>query len=175
MATTLATTAPAVARIAGALPRGRMLEWAILSVLVLVFVGIFGHYVRVIQGQGERAAVLSTLGALRTALVIDHVQRAAAGDRNSTASRATLNPFLVLQTPPLNYGGEMNVSQLLAAPAGGWVFDPQCGCIGYLPLDPAWHSAADGTAVLWFKVVVGTGVPELAAQAPYVWQSVLVR
>ena len=144
-----------------------------MSVFVLVFVGIFGHYVRVIQGQGERAAVLSTLGALRTALVIDHVQHAATGGSNST--RAALNPFLVVQTPPLNYRGEMTVTQLLAAPAGSWVFDPQCGCIGYLPLDPAWHSAADGTAVLWFKVVAGTGVLELAAQAPYVWQGVPVR
>ena len=168
----MATTAPVVVRITGALPRGRMLEWGILLVFVLVFVGIFGHYVRVIQGQGARAAVLSTLGALRTALVIDHVQRAATG---SSSTRATLNPFLVVRTPPLNYRGEMTVTQLLAAPAGSWVFDPQCVCIGYLPLDPAWHSAADGSAVLWFKVVTGTGVPGLAARAPYVWQGAAVR
>ena len=151
-----------------------MVEWGILAVLVLVFVGIFGHYVRLIQGQSERAAVMSTLGALRTALVIDHVQRAtvtAAADRTLTPP----NPFLALQTPPLNYGGEMSVVQSLAAPAGRWVFDPQCSCIGYLPQDSAWRSAAADTSILWFKVSDGPGPRELTALAPYVWQGMQVQ
>ena len=154
---------------ASALPRSRMVEWGILAVLVVVLVGIFGHYVRLIRGQGERAAVVSTLGALRTALVIDHLQRAAnPGSTGQPLER--VNPFLALQTLPLNYGGEMSVTQALLAPAGSWVFDPQCACIGYVPQDPEWHSAAAGAAVLWFKVSSGPGPRALTAQAPYVWQ-----
>ena len=151
-----------------------MVEWGILAVLVLVFAGVFGHYVRMIQGRGERAAVMSTLGALRTALVIDYAQRATV---TATADRAhtPVNPFLVLQTPPLNYGGEMSVVQSLAAPAGRWVFDPQCACIGYLPLDPAWQSAAADGSILWFKVSDGPGPRELTALGSYVWQGMQVQ
>ena len=151
-----------------------MVEWGILAILVVVLVGIFGHYVRQIQGQGERAAVVSTLGALRTALVIDHLQRAA-NPGKSGLPLAVVNPFLVLQTLPLNYGGEMSAAQVLLAPAGRWVFDPQCVCIGYAPQDSAWHSEASGVAVLWFKVSSGPDPRVLTAQAPYVWQGTRVR
>jgi hypothetical protein len=151
-----------------------MVEWGILGVLVLVFAGIFGHYARQIQGQSERAAVLSTLGALRTALVIDHVQRAASPGLQQRPVAAAINPFLVLQTPPLNYAGEMSVLQTLAAPAGSWVYDPQCGCIGYLPRDTAWAEASSDAAVLWFKVSDGPGPAVLKAQRLYLWQGVAV-
>ena len=172
MATTV-SAAPSV-RSWAHVPGGRMVEWGILAVLVLVFVGVFGHYVRVIQGQGERAAVMSTLGALRTALVIDHVQRAATSPVGGLAAQ-TLNPFLVLQNPPINYSGEMSVAQSLAAPAGRWVYDPQCVCVGYFPLDAGWHDTASAASVLWFRVGAGPGPRELTALAPYVWRGMLVR
>lgn len=156
------------------MPRGRMVEWGILALVVVIVLAVFAHYVRLIQGQGERAAVLSTLGALRTALVIDHVQRATARGA-STSAPVNPNPFLVLQSLPLNYRGEMGLLQALAAPPGGWVFDPQCVCIGYLPLDAAWGGTGSDASLLWFKVVPGPGARGLAAQAPYVWQGVEVR
>ena len=161
-------------RMVGALPRSRMVEWGILAIVIVVLVGIFGHYVRVIRGQGERAAVVSTLGALRTALVIDHLQRASnAGGAGQ--SSAVVNPFMVLQTLPLNYGGEMSAAQAVLAPPGRWVFDSQCGCVGYAPQDPAWHTSELGVAVLWFKVSSGPGPRVLTAQAPYVWQGIELR
>ena len=116
MATT-STQAASAGRFGSRLPGGRMVEWGILAVLVMVFLGVFGHYARRIQGQSERAAVLSTLGALRTALVIDHVQRAAK-HASTEPSRTPSNPFLVLNTAPVNYAGEMSVVQSLAAPPG---------------------------------------------------------
>ncbi len=164
----MAVATPA-GRYATRIPDGRMVEWGILAAVVLVLMGIFGHYVRVIQGQGERAAVVSTLGSLRTALVIDHVQRAAKAGAADPLG-APPNPFLALQTRPVNYSGEMSAAQAVLAPAGHWVFDPQCVCVGYAPQDPAWHSAASGVAVLWFKVSSGPGPRVLTAQAPYVWQ-----
>lgn len=151
-----------------------MVEWGILAVLLVVLVAVFGHYVRQIQGQGERAGVVSTLGALRTALVIDHLQRAA--NPSSAGQPATvINPFLALQTLPPNYGGEMSTAQALLAPSGRWVFDPQCVCIGYTPQDPAWHRDASGAAILWFKVSNGPGPRGLTAQASYVWQGIELR
>ena len=172
MATT--TSVPSGARTWSFVPGGRMVEWSILATLVLAVAGIFGHYVRVIQGQGERAAVMSTLGALRTALVVDHVQRAAKAAKADQAL-APLNPFLVLQTLPVNYGGEMSVLQSLAAPAGRWVYDPQCACVGYLPVDSAWQSNASDASILWFKVTDGAGPRELVAMGAYVWQGMSVR
>jgi hypothetical protein len=170
---TTATIAPG-GRYVTRIPGGRMVEWGILAVLVLALVGVFGHYVRVIQGQGERAAVLSTLGALRTALVIDHVQRHAKttiGDQTT----APLNPFLVLQALPANYGGEMSVVQSLAAPGGRWVYDPQCSCIGYVPLDAVWRTSGSAASVLWFKVSDGNGPRALVAMEAYVWQGLPVQ
>ena len=151
-----------------------MVEWGILAVLVMVFLGVFGHYARRIQGQSERAAVLSTLGALRTALVIDHVQRAAK-HASTEPSRTPSNPFLVLNTAPVNYAGEMSVVQSLAAPPGRWVYDPQCVCIGYLPMDSDWHSTMPDASILWFKVTEGQGPRELIAMAPYTWQGLAMR
>ena len=49
----------------------RIVEWSLLAAVIVLLVLLFARQVRVIQGQGELAAVKSTLGALRTALVLD--------------------------------------------------------------------------------------------------------
>ena len=51
-------------------------------VLVLVFV----RQVQVLQGQAELSAIKTTLGALRTALVIEHLRLKAGGASQSAPS-----------------------------------------------------------------------------------------
>ena len=164
----------ALKRLSGALPGSRMVEWGILAVLVVVVLGVLGHYVRTIQGQTERAAVVATLGGLRTALVIDHLHQVTTRTTGVSPS-SNANPFLVLQTLPLNYRGEVTLTQALEAPPGSWVFDPHCRCVGYLPLDTAWHSVSEGVSILWFRVGEGPGVRGLTSQAHYVWQGLEIR
>ena len=151
-----------------------MVEWGVLAVLVIVLLGFLGHHVRTIQGQAERAGVVATLGALRTALVIDHLQRVATQTTGVSPS-SNANPFLLLQSLPLNYRGEVTLTQALEAPPGSWVFDPQCRCVGYLPLDTAWHSVSEGVSILWFRVGEGPGVRGLTAQAHYAWQGLVIQ
>ena len=151
-----------------------MVEWGILAVGVLVLGGAWAQHGVDIRGQGERAAVLSTLGAMRTSLVIDHLQRAS---QSAAAGKTTAsaNPFLTLQYLPPNYRGEMAVLQALEAPPGSWMFDPQSLSIGYMPQDPQWFDANTGTRILWFRTDLSPGPRALIPLAPYVWRGVLVN
>ena len=156
-------------------PATRMVEWGILAAMILVVVAVAGQYVRVLRAQAERSAVLSTLGALRTGLVIAHLRGASTAYTVSSGGPPQSNPFTELQTLPLNYRGELSVSESLAMPTGGWVYDPQCVCVGYIPLDAGWSDGASQAGALWFKVVSGPGPRQLTAQDAYTWRGTVVK
>ena len=84
----------------------RLVEWSILVIVVLLLAGIFGQQVRTVQAQAELAAVRSTLGALRTALVIDHMIATIRTGGPSVASPQR-NPFLLMDPVPANYAGAL--------------------------------------------------------------------
>ncbi len=170
----MATVARASVRPLVGLPSTRMVEWSILIVVVLVIVAVAGHSIRLLQGQAERSTVLSTLGALRTSLVIAHLQQVSAASTGSF-SAVPPNPFLALQTLPQNYRGEFTVNDLIATPLSGWVFDPLCACAGYVPLDAGWSDDPSPASALWFKVGPGPGPRLLTAQATYTWRGVVVQ
>ena len=174
----MATHARSAVRPPAGWPATRTVEWGILSAVALVIALVAGHYVRGFQAQAERSAVLSTLGALRTALTIAHLQGASASASASYAAPpggTPVNPFLVLQALPLNYRGESSIAAMLAVPTGGWVYDPQCVCVGYVPLDTDWSDGARQTGALWFKVGSGPGPLQLTAQSAYVWRGLPVQ
>lgn len=152
-----------------ALLGSRLVEWGILAVTILLLAGAFGFYAFRVQGQAERAAVISTLGALRTALVVDHLQQAV----NSPATAAPLDrdPFDTLARLPTNYAGRRSGKQLENVADGQWVFDPVCVCVGYKPLHREWLETSGTDALLWFQVITGAGgIRELQAQGSYLWQ-----
>lgn len=136
-----------------------MVEWGILVVLVVVLVGVFGRQLRVVQGQAERASVQSTLGALRTAFVLDHLQQTVNTPKSGVAVPQR-NPFKLLKDMPANYAGEFAVLKMDEVSPGSWVFDPDCGCIGYLLLYPQWLDSPPDTAAVWFRI----GAPPDALQ-----------
>lgn len=156
------------------LPSTRMVEWSILAVVILVIAFVAGRYALVLRGQAERSAVLSTLGALRTGLVIAHLQ-AASGANAVSPSAPEPNPFAVLRALPLNYRGEFSVVEAVTTRPGGWVFDPLCACVGYVPLDGGWSDDASKAGALWFKVASGPGPRQLTAQGTYTWRGVMVQ
>ena len=155
-------------------PATRRVEWSILGVVILVIALVAGQYIRVLQAQSERSAVLSTLGALRTGLIIAHLQGASSAYAEPLSGTPS-NPFTVLQALPLNYRGELSVAASLAAPTGGWVYDPQCVCVGYIPLDADWSDGASQAGALWFKVASGPGPRQLTAQGAYTWRGTVVK
>lgn len=146
-----------------------MVEWSILAVVILLLVLVFVRQVWVLKGQAELSVVKTTLGALRTAFVLDHLQ-------NKVVSRALPvglvqhNPFELLQRHPVNYRGEMTAAAAQTVPAGSWVFDPVCICVGYLPLHAEWFDSPSGDVMAWFRVDGEPGPLQLTAKEAYVWQ-----
>jgi hypothetical protein len=151
-----------------------MVEWSLLAGVIVVLALVFVRQVRVIQGQGELAAVKSTLGALRTALVIDHLQKNAVAG-NSSVALTQRNPFELLQRRPVNYVGEMTRVEAVAAPAGSWVFEPVCACVGYLPIYAQWFDSPSGDAMAWYQLSGAPGPLQLVAKEAYVWQDQLIN
>jgi len=151
---------PSWSRLAGGAP---------LAGVIVVLGLVFARQVRVLQGQAELAAVKTTLGALRTTLVIDHLQKSVVAG-NSPVALAQRNPFELLQRQPVNYRGEMTPAAAAAAPAGRWVFDPGCICVGYLPIYAQWFDSPSGDAMAWYQVSGAPGPLQLTAKEAYVWQ-----
>jgi len=149
----------------------RLTEWGVMVVLVILLGAVFAHQTRELRGQAELAQIKSTLGALRTALVVAHLEEAVTSTRTSGALvvRAQRNPFAALRQPPPNYAGLADPDTLAALPGGSWVFDSGCSCIGYRPIEPAWLQSPEGVRAMWFRVASTSGPPQITAQQSYVW------
>jgi hypothetical protein len=149
----------------------RLAEWGLMVVLLLVLVAVFAHQVRELRGQAELAQIKSTLGALRTALVVAHLEASVASTRprGGTVVQAQRNPFAALQQSPPNYAGLANPEALATLPGGSWVFDTECHCIGYRPTEAGWLQSPAGASALWFRVASSAGPLQITPLQTYVW------
>lgn len=152
----------------------RLAEWSILAVIAVVLLLVLARQVRVVQAQAELTSIKTTLYALRTALLMDHLSRNVAPEK-APAALTQRNPFLLLQNQPLNYGGVMTPSALDALPAGNWVFDPECVCVGYAPIYAQWFESPGGGVVAWFGVRGAPGPLKLLPLDKYVWQGQAIK
>jgi hypothetical protein len=153
---------------------GRALEWAILLTVILVLIGSYGSQSIALQSQAEVASVQSTLGTLRTSLVVEHLQRQARGS-GSDVVPVQRNPFKVLDVPPVNYAGEVSMSDIAGVAPGSWVFDQECVCIGYRPQNHNWPESSTEPAALWFRVSPPPGPLQLTALEQYYWHGQTVN
>lgn len=151
-----------------------MVEWSILTLVVLGIVWSLGYYAQRVHALAERAAVLSTLGALRTSLVLQQITPTA----NSAPPRRLTpvgNPFDSLARYPANYAGEVQGRDVGQVAAGQWVFDPACRCIGYKPLYPQGLQSHEQLGALWFQQSrLGTAIL-LTPLDHYVWYGSAVQ
>jgi hypothetical protein len=147
----------------------KLVEWSLVALLLGALVVAFLHQVRVVQRQAEFATIRTTLGALRTAFVMQHLQAQMPG-QNPTVAPMQRNPFDLLAQRPLNYRGAIQAKNLTMIPTGSWVFEPVCGCVGYVPSDGAEFDSASGDAVAWFVVNTSALPFQLTAKEAYVWQ-----
>jgi hypothetical protein len=143
-------------------------EWGLTLLIIMLVTAYFGREFRNVQAQGELAAVKTTLGALRTALLLDHLKRAIEGTEQT--SPVQTNPFLLLAPVPVNYAGVLSENQAKLLKPGTWVFDAYCRCIGYEPLySYALNTAAD-TSGVWFRISAPPGPLQITAMQSYRWQ-----
>ena len=145
----------------------RLTEWTLVTLVLVALIWVFGRQVRAVQSQSERAAVQSTVGVLRTALVVDHVTQQARGAANRAAP---LNPFLLLKTVPTNFAGVGSMADADAMVLGAWVFDAECACIGYRLLYPEALDAPEGAQAVWFRIGGPAGALQIQPLTRYVWQ-----
>lgn len=151
----------------------RLIEWSIIAAVLISLVWALEHEVRVVRGQGEKVAVRSTLNALRAALVIDQllgqVRGAPTATPAPTAGRMVKNPFTLLQQVPPNFAGDLAMRNIYSVPPGSWVFDPECGCVGYRVLYPQGLEPAQEADTLWFRIGIRSGNVSLIPLAEYRW------
>lgn len=157
------------------------MEWGVLAVCIAVVTGVLWRYGQQVRAQSERAAVQSTLGALRTALVLDYVRGMLPAAKKSAGLAAVSvpagpvlppNPFGLLQQAMVNYAGEVPAALLQEVAGGQWVFDKRCGCVGYKPQDAGVLDAPAGAQAVWFVVELTGAAPQLRPLQPYVWGGV---
>jgi hypothetical protein len=143
-----------------------MTEWCTVALVLVALMWAFERQVRVVQGQGEKAMVWSTITALRSALTIDlltrHVRPAQQGPNEK-------NPFHLLQYMPGTFVGERAQREALSLTPGSWVYDPECECVGYRLLYPQWLEPAQAADTIWFRVQVVDGAVRVAPLTHYLW------
>lgn len=148
----------------------RLVEWLLVALVVLVLLFVFERYIQQVQRQSELAAVKTTLGALRTALVLDHLQRQVL-PVSEQPLQPTMNPFELVAQRPVNYAGLLEPAQADLAPAGSWVYAAKCRCVGYRPFDAEWLGRPSSASFMWFEIIGMPGVMQLAAKERYRWDN----
>jgi hypothetical protein len=144
----------------------RLTEWGIVALVLVALMWVFEHEVRVVQGQGEKVMVWTTVAALRAALTIDILTRQVRPKNQSAQER---NPFQLLQTVPSNFAGELPVREVYSLPPGSWAYDPECACVGYHLLYPQWLEPAQAGDTVWFRIDISDGAVRLIPQSHYLW------
>ena len=137
--------------------------------VVLLVVLLLLREALVVRSQAELAAVKTTIAALCTAMALHQLETQMAKQSVVVATQQR-NPFALLQSRPLNYTGEMDLVAAESSTPGSWTFDPICGCVGYLPIDPQWDSGPNGARILWLRVSAPTEPPQLLALQAYQWR-----
>ncbi len=150
--------------------RGRVVEWGMAALLLAALLVVFMSYMRAVQAQGEYAAVRTTLGALRTALVLDHLKRNADPVASVIVVTSPTSPFDLLDHRPVNYAGVVSARNSDGVPAGNWVFDPACPCVGYRPLHDGWLDSPSGDSMAWYVLSGAPGPLQLTARERYRWK-----
>jgi hypothetical protein len=145
-----------------------VVEWSLLLLVILVVAAVFVRQFRYVQGQGELAALKTTLGALRTALLLDHLKQAV--DDPAGLRPVQRNPFLLLAPVPANYAGALASAKGQGLRPGTWVFDAYCHCIGYEPLYPYALDLASDAPTLWFRISAPPGPLQIQAMQTTLWQ-----
>lgn len=151
----------------------RLLEWALVTAVLVALIWAFERQVAVVQGLAERLTVQLTLKALRDTLTLEQLLKATRQTGTSTLPKTT-NPFALLQGVP-NFAGNVTMATVGTVAPGNWVFDPDCGCVGYRLRYPQGLEPTQEADAIWFRVEAVNSVFRLSPQADYRWFEQVLR
>ena len=86
----------------------------------------------------------------------------------------TIDPLALLQGAP-NFAGNATLATIGTVTPGNWVFDPDCGCVGYRLRYPQGLEPAQEADAIWFRVETVNGAYRLSPQANYRWFEQILR
>ncbi len=152
-----------------------LFEWSVLGLVVCVMAGVLWHETQFLRKRSERTAVQTTLQTLRTALVTEYLHRELVKNSGGVRRAPQTNPFALLDPVPSNYGGEVQTGIALAMPQGQWLYERDCVCVAYRPLDSDGLQPESEAPVLRFYVSTSGGPQHLQAREPYQWGDVSLR
>ena len=144
----------------------RLVEWSVLALVVMTLVWVFGRQMQMVQAQSERLAVRFTLKILREAMLLEQILKRA---QPTAAGLASRNPFALLESLPANFAGEIPSNKADTIVPGNWVFDPECGCVGYRLMYPQWLEPAQLDDTIWFRLSMPGAEVRLVPRVPYLW------
>jgi len=109
-----------------------LIELVVVICIIGVVAALLLDRLRFYQEAAEKAAMESTLGALKSALQLRIAAMLVNGEEAKIESLARANPSAWLSEPPRGYRGEFRADQPVM-PRGSWYFDATRGELVYLP------------------------------------------
>ena len=119
---------------------------AILSVLIASILNRVEYY----QELAEKTAMEQNVGAIQSALTMEHGKLYVRGNAGDITSLATENPMKWLQKLPQNYAGEFYAPSPKSVPPGSWVFDLKSRELIYV-LDRTDHFVPGKDSYKWIR------------------------
>jgi hypothetical protein len=130
--------------------RGRLLEFA----LVVILIGTLGLFLlqalQDLQDESERLAVELTIRNMNSGLFLQQAERLTSGRENTLRELAGQNPVDWLRTAPAGYIGEQSCVAVMAA--GQWCWDKGQKVLYYFPQQKNWLKSARNLPWLTWRV-----------------------
>lgn len=129
-----------------------LLELTVSFTVIVALMWVFAERVRDYVRISEQTAVRQTLATLRTAMNMEVIRLAGAGDLRGVEALTGQNPVRWLAQPPDGYLGEISGRQTESAPGGSWYFETDRKQLVYVPRRFAWGEELPEDGVFRFEV-----------------------
>lgn len=130
-----------------------LIELIIVITVVVILAAVLLERVWFYQEQAEKAAMVEVVGAIQSALVMQHGRLLVRGMESEVTVLAADNPMRWLSKQPRNYSGEFYDPTPRSVAPGNWVFDLRSRELIYV-LDRADHfiPGKDGNKWIRYRV-----------------------
>ncbi|HYW92156.1 MAG TPA: hypothetical protein VFA95_06830 [Gammaproteobacteria bacterium] len=108
----------------------RMLEFALVVIVIGLVVAVLIDRVQKVMVEAERASVVEVVGQLRAALGMQVAKLVAEGDTRRLARLQGGNPMQLMARPPASYAGTVTGPDSNLKP-GHWYYDPKTHALRY--------------------------------------------